>query len=32
MKQKPEPHVLVLDVGNVLMQDEGLGVRAVERL
>ena len=26
------PHVLVLGVGNVLMQDEGLGVRAVERL
>jgi hydrogenase maturation protease len=27
-----ESHVLVLGVGNVLMQDEGLGVRAVERL
>jgi hydrogenase maturation protease len=32
MEQKPEPHVLVLGIGNVLMQDEGLGVRAVERL
>jgi hydrogenase maturation protease len=28
----PEPHVLVLGIGNILMQDEGLGVRAVERL
>ena len=32
MGQKAEPHVLVLGIGNVLMQDEGLGVRAVERL
>ena len=25
-------HILVLGVGNILLQDEGLGVRAVERL
>lgn len=32
MEQKPEMHTLVLGIGNILMQDEGLGVRAVERL
>jgi len=32
MERKPEPQILVLGIGNVLMQDEGLGVRAVERL
>jgi hydrogenase maturation protease len=28
----PRPEVLVLGVGNILLRDEGLGVRAVERL
>lgn len=32
MERKPKPQILVLGIGNVLMQDEGLGVRAVERL
>jgi hydrogenase maturation protease len=27
-----QPHVLVLGLGNILLQDEGLGVRALERL
>ncbi len=28
----PEPHTLVLGLGNILLQDEGVGVRVVERL
>ena len=32
MRQKSEIHTLVLGIGNILIQDEGLGVRAVERL
>lgn len=27
-----EPHILILGLGNVLLRDEGLGVRALERL
>jgi hydrogenase maturation protease len=29
---KVEPRILVLGLGNILLQDEGLGVRALERL
>lgn len=32
VEQEVEAHTLVLGIGNILMQDEGLGVRAVERL
>lgn len=32
MKQEQARRVLILGIGNILLQDEGLGVRAVERL
>ena len=32
MRQETEMHTLVMGIGNILQQDEGLGVRAVERL
>ena len=32
MEVEPKPPVLVLGVGNILLSDEGVGVRVVERL
>jgi hydrogenase maturation protease len=32
VRQETERHTLVMGIGNILQQDEGLGVRAVERL
>ncbi len=32
MNREKQPRVLVLGIGNTLLQDEGLGVRAVQRL
>ncbi len=32
MEKKPEPHIMILGVGNILFKDEGLGVRVIERI
>lgn len=32
MDDKSKPHITVLGLGNILLRDEGLGVRVVERL
>jgi len=32
MSEATQPNILLLGLGNILLQDEGLGVRAVERL
>jgi hydrogenase maturation protease len=32
MNNKKNPHITVLGLGNILLRDEGLGVRVVERL